>query len=60
MSSDDVGPSMIAVLALRKWRTHMKTIITTIRTSQTILMPLEPMGDPEVPALLAMEELLFS
>ena len=60
MSNDDVDHSMIAVLASRKSRIHMQQIITTIRMSQTLLMPLVPTGDPEIPATLAMDGLLFS
>ena len=60
MSNADVGLSMIAALAMRKLRIHMKPIATAIQTSQTSLMRLAPTEDLGVPATLAMEGLLFS
>lgn len=57
MSNDDVGPSMIVALGLRRSRIRTKLIITTIEMSQMRFMPSIHLGDPEVPATQAMEGL---
>ena len=56
-SNDDVGPSMIAALGLRRSRIRTKPIITTIGMSQILFMPSVSMGDLEAPATQVTEGL---
>lgn len=59
-SNDDVGPSMIAALGMRRSRIRTKPIITTLGTGQMLFMPLAPSEDPEVPPIQAMDGLPHS
>lgn len=59
-SNDDVGPSMTAVLGLRRSTIRTKPIIKTIGTSQNLSMPTALTKDLEALATRAMEGLRSS